>query len=70
MKKIYKDLEVIEYANNSYVSNLKNKKSIIKYYFFFGKVIITWYSKWQQTISISISKTEYIALSQGAKKGV
>lgn len=37
----YGDLRVVEYINSSYASNLKDKKLIIGYHYFFGRVIIT-----------------------------
>ena len=60
----------MRYANNSYAGNLKDKKSITRYCFFFEGAIATWFSKQQRTVSISILKAKYIAVSQGAREGI
>ena len=58
------------YANSSYAGDIKDWKSITKYYFFFGRVIMTWYSKQQHIVSTSTSEAEYVAVSQGTREQV
>lgn len=41
----YRKMYVVRYANNSYAGDIEDRKLIIGYYFFFGKGIVTWYSK-------------------------
>lgn len=41
LSKRYKKLEILGYVDNNYTSNLKNRKSTIKYYYFFSKAIVT-----------------------------
>lgn len=36
---------MVEYINSSYTNNYEDRKSISRYYFFFGGVIMTWSSK-------------------------
>lgn len=38
----YGVIEVIGYADSSYITNLEDEKTITEYYFFFGKAIVTW----------------------------
>ena len=66
----YNTLEIVNYANNSYVGDINNWKSIIEYYFFLVGVIITWYSKQQQTILILISEVKHIAMSHKIRERV
>lgn len=61
---------IIGYVYNSYAKDLQNKKPIIEYCFFLYGGIVTWYSRRQQTISISTFKTEYVAESRRAREGV
>lgn len=41
LRKKYDNFSVIEYANNSYTGNIKDRKSITKYCFFFDRAIMT-----------------------------
>ena len=66
----YGEMGVLEYADSSYAGDIEDRKSITGYYFFFGGGVITWCSKWQQTVSTSTSKAKYVAVSQGAREGV
>lgn len=38
------------YANSNFAGNFKDQKSIMKYYFFFNKVVILWKSKKQRSV--------------------
>lgn len=41
----YGKLRTLEYIDNNYAGDIKDWKSITKYCFFFGRVIVTWCSK-------------------------
>ena len=43
--KLYKSYKIIKYINNNYLSNFKDWKLIINYYFFINKTIIILNSK-------------------------
>lgn len=43
--KRYKEFRVIKYADSSYAGNIEKYKLNIRYNFFFGYAIVTWYSK-------------------------
>lgn len=58
------------YVDSNYASNLEYKKFVIRYYFFFNKALAIWSNKKQRTVSISITKIEYIALSHETQKVV
>lgn len=66
----YGEIRVIEYADSRYISDIKNQRLIIRYYFFVGRGIVTWSSKQQYTVSTSISEVDYIAISQRAKEKI
>lgn len=68
--KKYGPLTVVEYANNSYTDHFEDKKSISGYCFYLKRAIMTWPSKRQQTISISTSKTKYVAMNHKVKKAI
>ena len=58
------------YVDSSYASDIKDRKSITRYNFFFGRGIITQYSKRQQTISTSIFEAGYVAVGQEVREDV
>lgn len=66
----YGELGIVKYVDSSYAGDLENKKLITRYCFFFGRAIITWYSKQQYTVSIFISKAKYVAISQCIRENV
>lgn len=37
----YRKMSIVEYTKNSYDNTFQNRKLIIRYYFFFGRAIIT-----------------------------
>lgn len=41
-KEKYSLIRIVSYANSNYARDLKDQKSIIRYFFFFGEKIITW----------------------------
>lgn len=51
---------LISYKDNNYAKDLENKKSVMEYDYFINKAIVSWYSKKQRTVSISITETKYI----------
>lgn len=70
LDKRYKEMGMVGYVDSSYAGNLKDKKSIIGYYFIFGEVIVTWCNKRQCTISTSSLEAKYVAISQRTRKGM
>lgn len=52
------------------MSDPKDCQLVIGYYFFLNGAIFLWSSKKQQIVSISITKTEYIALIHTTKEAV
>ena len=66
----YGEMGVVRYADSSYASDIKDRKSITGYYFFLGRGVITGCNKRQQTVSISTSEAKYVAVSQGAREDV
>ena len=69
-RKKYREMDLIGYADNSYIDDIEDRYLITRYYFFFGRGVITWCSKWQQTIPIFISEAKYVAVSQKAWEGM
>lgn len=61
---------LIAYANNNFVEDLKDCKSMMGYYFFLNGAVILWNSKKQQTISMSITEAKYIALGHAAREKI
>lgn len=58
------------YTDSSYMGDIDDQKLITKQSIFLGKVITTWCNKRLQTISTSISKFEYVAMSYNTRKGI
>lgn len=69
-QKKYGLLGIVSYANSNYAGDRKDKKSIIGYCFSFKKAINIWFSKQQQSVLMSISETEYVAISYRAREEV
>ena len=54
--------DMTDYVNNKFVGNLADQKLVMRYYFFFNRVVVSWSSKKQRTVSISTTKAKYITL--------
>lgn len=61
---------LIKYGNSSYAGDLKDKKSVMGYYYFLNGAILSWCSKKQQIISTLIIEAEYMALGHVAHEFV
>ena len=66
----YGELGMMEYTDSSYVGEIEDRNSIARYYFFFGRAIMTWYSKQQRRVSTSTSESKYVAVNQGVRERV
>lgn len=53
----------IRYGDNNLAKDLKDRKSVMEYYFFLNKAIISFLSKKQKIVSTSITEAKYIAIS-------
>lgn len=42
---MYRAMEILRYTDSHNASDFEDKKLIIKWYFFYGRVIVTWYNK-------------------------
>lgn len=61
---------LIEYANNNFIEDLEDWKSVMGYYFFSNRAIVSWSSKKQRTILILQTEAKYIAFRHAAKEAV
>lgn len=61
---------LIWHIDSNYLGDLEDKKSVMGHYFFIYRVLISWYSKKQKTVSTSTTKVEYIALENVVQKSV
>lgn len=61
---------IVGYANSSYAGDLKDRKSIMGYYFFLKGTIITWSSKRQQIVSASTFEAKYVVMRYGAREEI
>ena len=51
---------LIWYGDNSYVENLEDKKSLIRYCYFINEAVVSWYSKKEKTILTFTIEAKYI----------
>lgn len=61
---------IVGYADSNYAGDPEDRKSVAGHCFFIGRLVTTWRSKRQRTVSTSTSEAEYVAMSQGAKEGI
>lgn len=61
---------LVGYTNSNYAGDPKNKKSVIRNYFFLHEAIVSWCSKKQGTVSTSTIEVKYIALKHTVCKSV
>lgn len=71
--KLPKDLlsyGLINFVDSNFIRDPKDYKSVMNYYFFLNRIVISWCSKKQRTLSISITEAEYIALRYVLREAV
>lgn len=61
---------LIDFANSNFIGDPEDQKSVINYYFFLNRVVVSWSSKKQRTVFISTIEFEYIALGYTAREAV
>lgn len=59
---------LINYIDSIFARDPKDQKSVMGYCFFLNKAMVSWNNKREKTVSISITKTKYIALGYIARE--
>lgn len=62
--------KLIRYRDNKFARDPKDRKSVMRYWFFFNNIVVLWSNKKQRTVSTSITKLEYIAIGYEARENV
>lgn len=62
--------KLVGYRDSNFAGDPKDKKSVIRYYFFLNGVLILWSSKKQRTILTLTTKAEYIIIGHTAREVV
>lgn len=57
---------LIRYGDSSYARDLKNKKCVMSYYYYFNGAAVSWYSKKQRTVSTLTTEAKYITFRHAA----
>jgi hypothetical protein len=63
-------LELIGYSDASYANCLDTRRSYSGYVFYLGNCAISWMSKKQQSVAVSTTEAEYMALSLAARQAI
>ena len=63
------ELQVEEYTDSDFMSDLDDRKSTSGYVFIYNGGAVSWKSSKQPIIADSITETEYVATSDAVKKG-
>jgi hypothetical protein len=63
-------LLLVGYCDASYGSDLPTRRSVIGYTFLLSGCCVTWFSKRQDSVALSTTEAEYVALSDGCKEAV
>lgn len=61
---------LIGFADSNFAGDPGDYKSVIGHYFFLNGAVVSWYSKKQRTVSISMTEAEYIALGHAVREAV
>ncbi len=61
---------LVGYADSNFARDPEDRKSVMGYYFFLNRAVISWNSKKQRTVSTSTTKSEYITLGHVATEAV
>ena len=59
---------LIGFIESNFAEDPKDRKSVMSYCFFLNGAVVSWCSKKQKTVSISIIEAEYIALGHIARE--
>ena len=59
---------IICFNNSNYAEDQVSQQSISSFIFYVLCVLVSWWSKWQKSVSLSSSEVEYIALSETVKE--
>jgi len=55
----YGEVKFQGYSNSEYANNVVDKKSTLKCCFSLGSTIVSWFSKKQTSMALSLAETEY-----------
>ena len=61
---------LVGYTNNDFAGDLNERKSTSRYVFLFGKNLISWASKKQPIVSLSLAEAEYVTATTTTCQGV
>ena len=65
-----KNTKIIGFVDSSYASSIYDRKSFCGYIFQYGSATISWTSSKQQTVALSTTEAEYMALTLAAKQAL
>ena len=61
---------VVEYVDSNYVGDLDRHRSTIGYVFILAKASVSWRSTLQSIVALSITKAEYMAVTEAAEEAI
>lgn len=61
---------LVDYADNNFAKDPKDRNSFMGYCFVLNEAVISWNSEKQRTFSTSITKAKYIAFGHAARKTI
>lgn len=67
---VFPSYRLVDYTNNNYAGNSKDRESIIENCFYMNKAIVSWYNKKQQIILTFIIRAKYIAFNFVAHENI
>lgn len=66
-KTSYNEPGLMGYADSDYTNDTKSKKLTMGYIYYLNEVAVSWSRKRAKTVAVSLTKAEYIALSNALK---
>ena len=64
------DLTLVSYLDSDWAGSVDDQKSTFECCFSLGSVVVSWFSRKQSTVALSMAEAEYIAACMAAREAI